>query len=515
LQQCQEPETIWILHVDGSSSKKGGGAGIVLEGPENIQIEQSLRFGFPTSNNQAEYEALIAGLLLAKDVGAQKVECHTDSQLMAKHINGNYQIKDPLLLKYYHRVVNIISQFQNVKISHVKRQDNLRADTLSKLATAKTKGRHASVIQQILSAPSVSIGECMVTEKGEEDWVSDMKKAVKDREEGKDDHNLPLSKKASRFVIIGEDLYKQGFSTPLLKCVSKVEAKYILQELHQGACGLHSGARTMVTRVLRAGYYWPTLRTDCTNFVKKCVSCCQEHGPLIHHHPHNLQSINSPWPFALWGMDIIGPFPQATGQKKFLLVAVDYFTKWIEAEPLANITARQVQNFVWKDIICRFGIPHTIITDNGRQFTDRKLAEFYESLGVRHKTSSVEHPQTHGQAESASKVILNELKKRLCSAKGKWVEELVEVLWAYRCTPHSATGESSYNLTYGTDAMLPVEVGEPTIRKELHNLKMNEECLRAELDLLQETRDKAKIREEACKRMVARRYNSKTKPRAF
>ena len=301
--------------------------------------------------------------------------------------------------QYYHRVVNIISQFQNVKISHVKRQENLRADTLSKLATAKTKGRHAFVIQQILSAPSVPIGECMITEKGGDDWVSDMKKAVKDREEGKDGHDLPLSKKASRFVIIREDLYKRGFSTPLLKCVSKVEAEYILQELHQGACGLHSGVRTMATRVLRVGYYWPTLRTDCTNFVKKCVSC--QECPLIHPHPHNLQSINSPCPFALWGMDIMGPFPQATGQRKFLLVAVDYFTKWIEAEPLANITAGQVQNFVWKDIICRFETPHTIITDNGRQFTDRKLAEFYESLGVRHKTSSVEHPQTNDQAESA------------------------------------------------------------------------------------------------------------------
>lgn len=197
-----------------------------------------------------------------------------------------------------------------------------------------------------------------------------------------------------------------------------------------------------------------------------------------------------------------------------MLVAVDYFTKWIEAEPLASITARQVQSFVWKDIVCRFGIPHTI-TDNGRQFTDRKLAEFYESLGIRHKTSSVEHPQTNGQDESANKVILNELKKRIGSAKGKWVEELVEVLWAYRCTPHSATGETSYNLTYDTDAMLPVEVGEPTIRRELHNLKINEECLRTELDLLQESRDKAKIKEEACKRIVARRHNSKTKPRAF
>ena len=93
LQQCQEPETTWTLHVDGSSSKKGGGAGIVLEEPENIQVEQSLHFGFQTSNNQAEYETLIAGLLLAKDVGARKVECKTDSQLMVGQTMGTTKSK--------------------------------------------------------------------------------------------------------------------------------------------------------------------------------------------------------------------------------------------------------------------------------------------------------------------------------------------------------------------------------------------------------------------------------------
>ena len=141
----------------------------------------------------------------------------------------------------------------------------------------------------------------------------------------------------------------------------------------------------------------------------------------------------------MWRMDIIGPFLPRKGQCKFLLVGVDYFTKWIEAEPLATITAKKIQNFVWKNIIYRFGVPHTIVTDNGRQFIDRELANFYEGLNIRHVTSSVEHPQTNGQAESANKVILNELKKRLGVAKGKWPEELLEVLWAYKCTPQSST----------------------------------------------------------------------------
>jgi len=92
----------------------------------------------------------------------------------------------------------------------------------------------------------------------------------------------------------------------------------------------------------------------------------------------------------MWRMDIIGPFLPRKGQCKFLLVGVDYFTKWIEAEPLATITAKKIQNFVWKNIIYRFGVPHTIVTDNGRQFIDRELANFYEGLNIRHVTSSVE-----------------------------------------------------------------------------------------------------------------------------
>jgi len=118
-------------------------------------------------------------------------------------------------------------------------------------------------------------------------------------------------------------------------------------------------------------------------------------------------------------MDIIGPFSPGKGQTKHFLVAVDYFTKWIEAEPLATITAQNVQNFVWKNIVCRFGIPHSIVSDNGRKFIDQGLMTFYNDLGIKSLTSSVEHPQTNGQAEAANKVLLNELRKRLDTAKGR------------------------------------------------------------------------------------------------
>jgi len=139
--------------------------------------------------------------------------------------------------------------------------------------------------------------------------------------------------------MIGDDLYKRGYGQPLLKCVTAEQAQYVIRELHEGICGYHFSARTMTTS--STGYFWPTMEADCHTFVKKCIPC-QKHGNLIHQKQEQLHSILSPWPFAKWGMDILGPFTPGKGQVKFLIVVIDYFTKWIEAKSLATIIAQQV-----------------------------------------------------------------------------------------------------------------------------------------------------------------------------
>jgi len=270
----------------------------------------------------------------------------------------------------------------------------------------------------------------------------------------------------------------------------------------------------MAAKILRVGYYWPTIQGDCAEYVKKYAKC-QEFGPLHHTRPEELHNIISSWSFAIWGMDIIGPFSPGKGQTKFLLVGVDYFTKWIEVEPLASISAKNVQNFVWRSIVCQFGILHTIITDNGQQFIDRGLHSFYDDLGIKFVTASVEHPHTNGQAEAANKVILNELKKRLGKEKGRWTEELIEVLWAYRCTPQTTTQETPYSLTYETEAMIQVEVAEPTIRRQMFDLTLNEESLAVNLNLFIEFHDKSRIREAACTIHASRQYNTKVRSSSF
>nr|KYP31367.1 hypothetical protein KK1_048369 [Cajanus cajan] len=151
-------------------------------------------------------------------------------------------------------------------------------------------------------------------------------------------------------------------------------------------------------------------------------------------------------------MDILGPFPPAKGQVKFLIVAVDHFTKWIEAETVATISANNVQKFFWKNVITRFGVPYALITDNGLQFTDRRFNEFLEGLQIKHQSSTKETP---------------------------------------------------FQLAYGTDAMMPVEIGEPSLRRQQFTEEANTVALNVELDLIEEARDRVFINMEASRARVS------------
>nr|CAH66249.1 OSIGBa0101A01.5 [Oryza sativa] len=231
------------------------------------------------------------------------------------------------------------------------------------------------------------------------------------------------------------------------------------KEVHQGLCGAHQARRTVASKVFRQGVYWPTVLKVCAEQIKKCESC-QRHGRSQTAPHYDLQPIAPIWPFTRWGLDIIGPFPVARNGYKFVIVAVEYFSRWIEAEPLGAITSATVQKFVWKNIICRFGVPKEFITDNGKQFDSEKFREMCEGLNLEIRFASVAHPQSNGAAERTNGKILEALKKRLeGAAKGKWLEEMLSVLWALRTTPARPTKFSPFMLLYDNEAMTPAELG--------------------------------------------------------
>ena len=160
-----------------------------------------------------------------------------------------------------------------------------------------------------------------------------------------DEKEVSVSKrKACSYVLVENKLYRRGFSIPLLKCLEEDKVPDVLQEIHDGINAQHLGGRSLARKALRAGYYWPTMQHDAKEHVKKCDKC-QRHGDMHLAPPNELKTLSSPWPFAWWGMDILGPFTMGSYQNKYLIVVVDYFTKWIEAETLAKITAFNILHF--------------------------------------------------------------------------------------------------------------------------------------------------------------------------
>ena len=186
-------------------------------------------------------------------------------------------------------------------------------------------------------------------------------------------------------------------------------------------------------------------------------------------------------------MDIVGHFPKAVGNKTYLLVGRDYFTKWVEVEPLANIRDMNAKRFVWKNIVTRFGIPHTLISDNILQFDRKAFKRYCCDLGITNRYSTPTYPQRNRQAEVVNKVIMSGLKRRLDDAKGRWVEELLpHVLWIYRTTPHRSTRETHFSITYEVEVVIPLKTEFPTLRTSSFTPSNNDELLGKSLDLIEE-----------------------------
>ncbi|WZZ44807.1 hypothetical protein YC2023_041066 [Brassica napus] len=214
-------------------------------------------------------------------------------------------------------------------------------------------------------------------------------------------------------------------------------------------------------------------------------------------------------------MDIVGKFPMAPGQKVFLLIVTNYFSKWVEAEVLSRITDLHIRKFLWTYEITRFGVPHEIVTNNGPQFTSHNFKEFCKDWGIKLTFTTPRHPQSNRQVESMKKTVVNMLKKRLEGSKGKWAEEFLGVLLAYRTTPKTATGETPYSLVYGSEAIVPTEMHVRTTVSGPTSQEENKELMALSLDLLDEKREAARLRNWSYQQDVARTYNKKVRTRTF
>ncbi|XP_074347267.1 uncharacterized protein LOC141686110 [Apium graveolens] len=174
----------------------------------------------------------------------------------------------------------------------------------------------------------------------------------------------------------------------------------------------------------------------------------------------------------MWGMDILGPFPVASGQRKFIIVAIDYFMKWIEAKTLAKITTKHITNFFWENMICRF-----------------EFREYYDDDIIEICFTSVAHPQANGKAKVTNRIILDGLKKRVERSMKTWVDELLLILWAYRTTCKLTTEATPFMLAYEAEVVVPLEITHGSPRVKAYEPETNEEGMRLVLYLIDEVRD--------------------------
>ena len=192
----------------------------------------------------------------------------------------------------------------------------------------------------------------------------------------RENHSIRMM--AMQYILCGGQLYRRSYDGIHLRCLKKEEAERVMEEVHQGICGPHINGRMLAKKILSIGYYWNTMKTDCVDFIRSCHDC-QTHLNLNHVPPSELYNMTSPWPFSVWGIDVIGRItPKALNGHEYILVAIDYFTKWVEAASYSILKAKHVTWFIENNIICRYGVLQEIILDNGSHFEGGlKDMEFY------------------------------------------------------------------------------------------------------------------------------------------
>jgi hypothetical protein len=388
----------------------------------------------------------------------------------------NSHCRDPKMEAYCDEVQRLEDKFYGLELNHVARRYNETADELAKIASGRTtvppdvfsrdlhqpsvktddtlEPEKASALPEAPSAhpeaPSAVEGEALRIEEEQNgatpnrNWQTPYLQYLHQGELPLDkDEARRLARHAKSFVLLGDEneLYHRNPSGILQRCISITEGQELLQEIHSGACGHHAAPRALVGNAFRQGFYWPTAVADATRIVRTCQGC-QFYARQTHLPAQALQTIPITWPFAVWGLDLVGPLQKAPGGFTHLLVAIDKFSKWIEVRPLNSIRSEQAVAF-FTNIIHRFG-------------------DFCEDHHIQVDWAVVAHPMTNGQVERANDMILQGLKPRIYNNLNKfgrrWMKELPSVVWSMRTTLSRATGFTPFFLVYGAEAILPTDL---------------------------------------------------------
>nr|GEX18368.1 reverse transcriptase domain-containing protein [Tanacetum cinerariifolium] len=299
------------------------------------------------------------------------------------------------------------------------------------------------------------------------------------------------------------------------RCVHSKEALDILEACHNGPTGGYHGANLTAKKVFNAGFFWPTIYKDAHEFVKNYDSC-QRQGKISQRDEMPQNSIQICEIFDVWGIDFMGPFPSSRGNK-YILVAVDYLSKWVEAKALATNDARVVCKFL-KSLFARFGDPRAIISDRGTHFCNDQFAKVMLKYGVTHRLSTAYHPQTSGQVEVSNRGLKRILERTIGDNRTSWSDKLDDVLWAFRTAYKTPIGCTPYKLVYGKACHLPIELEHKAycaLKQVNFDLAVAGDHRKVQLNELNELRDHAYENSLIYKEKTKRIHDSKIKNCVF
>jgi len=331
-------DDMWTLHFDGALNSHRKGIGIVLLSPEGITIPQAFQLDFPVTNNIAEYKVLLAGLKAAHSHGVIKLMIVGDSQLILRQVLTKYRTLNPKLKPYQELTSAYSKLFTKLSFVHVPRNQNILADALASLASSldfpinmqsesiivhrrlspavkdpsflRTKEK---LLKKVRDGDIVEKREIMLMELLEEmddeqkPWYYEIAKYCEDQsypEEATAEEKRAVRRVAQRYTLVGGALYKRGFDGILLRCLDEDELCKVMEGAHTGVCSGHVNGQMLAKKILRQGFYWPTMEENCVGYVPRCAKC-QLHADKIHSPASSLHHVSSPWPFSMWAFDII------------------------------------------------------------------------------------------------------------------------------------------------------------------------------------------------------------------
>ncbi|XP_050877510.1 uncharacterized protein LOC127081280 [Lathyrus oleraceus] len=342
LEEDPKPGSRWTLVFDDTSNDRGHGIGAVITSPTGFHLPFTARLCIDCTNNMVEYEACIYGLEAAIDLRIKILEVYRDSSLVISQVKGDWDTRDNKLIPYEEHIRKLKPYFDEISFHHIPREENQLADVLAMLASMfKVKWKN--------EAPAIHIGHlnepahCLAAETDPDGKPRfyDIKIFLEKQQYPEGIYitdKKALRRLSSEFFLNGDVLYKRNYNSVLIICVDRHKASTIIKSIHEGCEGVHAKGPAMSKKILWAGYYWTTMEVDCYNFVRRCHKC-QIYGDKIFVPLTLLNVLTSSWPFFMWGVDMIGMIdPKASNGHRFILVAIDYFMKWVEVASYANVT---------------------------------------------------------------------------------------------------------------------------------------------------------------------------------